>query len=418
VSVTADDLMKLVVAKYLSSDEFNGLPVREVTGGAGMAAVRQVISDGRARLNFGAPHPNPHILGLELPPVGDQLKALGTQQALTHVCLYPSAAHLRSHRLPRRFANRPFTKELARGSPQLTFRFFDLTVLEAYRNDPRYLYRTTDISGYLSISDRFDNSESMPDPDKILLQHFGFGYSRDISQRVVCVCLRDLSRLTPEHQAVWAARRLDGEYLPHPDFWRMVMGEWGEGVSLFSAFLEELHHTNELARLMGGPPFYLRTYTDDGRPTELSWLIRPTLREFNGFVHLLDKLMSENLNREFFAGRVELESERQRGDGKVVVTQKGTIALLEDWLAATFRPKDPGPITEMLAAFREVRRRRQKPAHAAQDDAFDQGYFKEQRDLSIKAYAAVRTIRLILQNHPACRNHRVPDFLNEQIWTY
>src|SRR5688572_12553489 len=57
-------------------------------------------------------------------------------------------------------------------------------------------------------------------------------------------------------------------------------------------------------------------------------LIRPTLREFNAFVHVLDKFMSENINKNFFGADVSPETERPRKDGKIVVTQKGTIQLL------------------------------------------------------------------------------------------
>ncbi len=52
---------------------------------------------------------------------------------------------------------------------------------------------------------------------------------------------------------------------------------------------------------------------------------------------------------------MELESEEERGDGKIVVRQKGTIQLLEGWLKKYFRTDDSQAVTELLSTFRRVR---------------------------------------------------------------
>jgi len=73
-------------------------------------------------------------------------------------------------------ADRPFTRRLALGEPQLAFAAFDLAVLETYRNDPRYVFRAGDAGGMISISDEHYQSPEMPDRDQVLLQSFGFCY--------------------------------------------------------------------------------------------------------------------------------------------------------------------------------------------------------------------------------------------------
>jgi hypothetical protein len=76
-------------------------------------------------------------------------------------------------------------------------------------------------------------------------------------------------------------------------------------------------------------------------------------------------------------------------------------------------------MTEMFATFKKIRKLRQKPAHSVEEDKFDQTYVKSQRDLIIKAYNVMRTLRLILANHPNVRGYRVPDWLQTgKIWTY
>jgi hypothetical protein len=74
----------------------------------------------------------------------------------------------------------------------------------------------------------------------------------------------------------------------------------------------------------------------------------------------------------------------------------------------------------MIETFKEVRKLRQRPAHAADDNRFDQACYEEQRQLTIRAYQAVRTLRLILANHPASGSYdKVPDWLYKgEIYTY
>ena len=70
-------------------------------------------------------------------------------------------------------------------------------------------------------------------------------------------------------------------------------------------------------------------------------------------------------------------------------------------LSTAFRAKDHAPQgSELIGAFREIRGLRNKPAHTLNDDAYDPALFKEQRRIFLLGYDAVRTLRLILTNHP------------------
>lgn len=124
------------------------------------------------------------------------------------------------------------------------------------------------------------------------------------------------------------------------------------------------------------------------------------MSEFSEFALLLDKMISDNIDKAFFENDVELESEEERSDGKIAVRQKGTLQILETWINRYFRPQDRSSLDEMFSVFRKVRKLRQKPAHKVNVDEFNQEYFHKQRELIIDAYDAVRTLRLILSNHP------------------
>ncbi len=56
------------------------------------------------------------------------------------IVLYPTPSVLKKIVRPRSYLGRPFSLMLACGCAQLEPRFFDLSVLETYRNDPRYYY--------------------------------------------------------------------------------------------------------------------------------------------------------------------------------------------------------------------------------------------------------------------------------------
>ena len=128
---------------------------------------------------------------------------------------------------------------------------------------------------------------------------------------------------------------------------------------------------------------------------------------------LLDKMMSDNINIKFFENDVELESEEEREDGKIIVRRKGTVQILTAWVNKYFKPVDAKPIENMIATFKKVRKLRQKPAHKVNTDSFNQDIFKKQRQIIINSYDAIRTLRMILANHPDVR--KKPPEISEQL---
>ena len=135
---------------YLESGDFNGLPVRQAapTIGECRQLLRTLIEQGLAVVNFGDRHPNPHILAFEPEDVDVQLRKINTS-AVEDACIYPSTEYLSARVDITRYPGRPFTQRLALGAPQLKLAAFDLAVLERYRNDPRYVYRTDDVQGLI-----------------------------------------------------------------------------------------------------------------------------------------------------------------------------------------------------------------------------------------------------------------------------
>lgn len=404
-------IVRQVIEKYLSSGDFNGLSYTSLHQSLNidentlLILLSELIEEDQIEIVYGDYHPNPHIKAFSGLDKSEQFSKLKNHELLSYACLYPHSSVLKNiSQISIEYADRPYSKELALGAGQLDYRAFDLSILEIYRNDPRYHYDNNDISGRISVTTEHYQSESMPNSDKALLQTFGFCYNA-VFDRAVAVYLRYLSDLTPEHQQIWKSKELVGDYKLHPDYYLMsILGNWGTRISIFDAFIQEIDTINKMCETIRKPHLFRNAFLGS-RPREFAFLLRPTLTEFNSFVHLLDKMMSDNLNIDFFRGDISLEIEKERPDGKIVIKPKGTIQLLEDWIRKYYRPSEPEILNEIFAAFRKVRSLRQKPAHAVKENEFNQQYFKDQRQLINKAYNAMRTIRLILANHPLVKSN-------------
>lgn len=415
-----DELISRATDFYLESGDFNGYPARHIHEEYGLSyeeirkIFTEIVASGKGTVIFGDLHPNPHIRAFADEPVEKQLEKLETVN-IEDSCLYPSASHLSKVVKRDDYQDRPFTLELALGAGQLEHRSFDLSVLEVYRNDPRYYYSNDDIQGHICVTDEFFESDQMLEKDQVILETFGFSYDKQMN-RAVAVFLRYLNQLSPAHQQFWNSKRVSGEFELHQGYYRSsILGDWDSGISVFKAFIEELKIINHMCKAMGRPELFRDTF-DRNWPRNFSFLVRPTQKEFNDFVLTLDKMMSDNINKKFFRDEIPDETEEKRGDGKVALRSKGTISMLNEWLNLKFRPKDPKLMHDMIAAFRKVRRLRQKPAHAVDADTFDQKFFHRQRELIISAYTAIRTLRLIFANHPKVISAKIeiPDFLHPE----
>jgi len=413
--ITSNQLLQLVLEQYVTSADFNGLPAyvaMERTCAALeeiKSALQELLKSEQVTVLFGDRHPNPHIRAFHDEPSEKQIEKLEAFDG-SYFVIYPSA-HTLATRIDRtQYEGRPYTLALALGAPQLDFASFDPAVLDSYRRDPRYHFQTDDIQGQISVAGEAYESTTFPARDKVFLQSFAFSFSTQM-ERAVAVFHTDLGRLSPEHQRVWAAKQLEGKYHMHPDAYRaLVLGDWNLKISLGDAFLEEMRTINHMCELIGWPPLFKKVFE---RPKEFGFMLRPTRRELSDFILLLDKMLSENINVDFFPATIARESEKLRADGKIVVQQRGTIAMLEEWLNTALRIPDPDPKNQLLDELREIRKLRQRPAHAIDDDAHDPALFAEQRRIFLGGYHVVRTLRLLLANHP--RAKRAQDEMNEQV---
>lgn len=418
-----DLVLGRTVEHYLASEDFNGLPgwelIREMGVGC-VLLVEDLVRERLLSLNFGNHHPNPHIKAFRARPVEEQIATL-RERGLDAACVYPERRHLEQVVDPIRYQCRPYTLALALGEPELSHRGFELAVLERYRNDPRYLYRNDDISGMFSMHTEFTRDGGAPERDQVSMQTFGFCFD-DEGSCYVAAFLRYLSNLSPEHQQYWSTLEVERRTRIHPDYFRpTILGAFPENTSVYTAVLLELKTINDMSRAMGRAPLLRQDFRDGEPPPHFGRLVRPTAHEFGQFVHTLDRMLSDNLNLDFFGEDVPRETEFERADGRIVVRQKGSIQVLADWVEQRFHPaseEDRDPIAEMIRVLRDIRRRRMRPAHALDNNAFRQEFAQEQRHLIVKVYGAVKVLRLILSRDPLSAAVELPPYIGEgHIWT-
>ena len=192
-----------------------------------------------------------------------------------------------------------------------------------------------------------------------------------------------------------------------------MLGEITDNVSYFKAIMTEITLINQMTQSVCGRTLFLRDF-NESRPPGLTFFRLPTLKNFNEFVLAMDKMLSDNLNREFFRPTISLESESLRSDGKVVVQQKGTLSLLEEWIRSRFIWEDVEDAVAMIVApLRRVRQLRQSPAHKVEENVYSEEYEDQQHEILRAVYGSVVQIRETLSKDPAAPAIQIPTFLSE-----
>lgn len=413
---TRDKVRELVARFFIESRDFNGIPGRTLVERCGaarndvVAALADLVPEAEVTVVTPSDFVNPHVKPWAI-PVDRQLAGLARGD-LDRACVYPSSGLVRAIVDDMsQYDDRPFTKRLALAEGQLEPVFFDLSVLESYSADPRYRFTWSDYNGSIGLTDEHHGSVDVEPADDSFLQTFGLGYD-DRGQRVVVVHLRYLHGLSPEHQQIWNARLVKRpSKMVYEYYQNGVLAEWAEDVSFYTAVLLEMRVINEIATIVGRPPLFRDTFDHD-HPREFSIFFRPTLRNFDAFVQVLDKMLSENIDKAFFVGKVPDEERTIRKDGTIEVRQRGTLAMLDEWLTR-WRVTEPGYPASIMDALREVRTLRQQPAHRIVSNEYDKQYAVKQDELVERVYLSLRILRLVLQNLPQAKTVKVPDVLQQ-----
>ena len=168
-----------IVDRYLSSGDFNGLPLRDV-GAQAVAELPSLVRDGLVQVMSSEDYINPHIRPWPSKrSVDEQIASL--TEADKGCCLYPAPKAMTDRLDPEMYRSEPYKRRLATGNGSLEPVYFRFDVLEVYRNDPRYNFQFDDFGASIATSSAVYDDEAEPAGDKIYISHVGFAY--DTSSR-------------------------------------------------------------------------------------------------------------------------------------------------------------------------------------------------------------------------------------------
>jgi hypothetical protein len=201
--------------------------------------------------------------------------------------------------------------------------------------------------------------------------------------------------------------------LSEPYFRSSIEGEFWANRSVRYAIVEEMRLIHALSEAIWGRSLF-RAPPEGDVPIGLTSFLRPTAENFNRFVMALDKLLSESIDAKFFEGKVPLETETLRSDGKIVVQNKGTLTLLEEWLLDEITWDNPNAFREVvIQPLRKVRRLRQTPAHTFAPDTFSAKYREARKQLLWDVFNSLSNIRATFARHPRAHQIQIPDWLDD-----
>lgn len=291
--------------------------------------------------------------------------------------------------------------------------YFDIQVLERYFEDPKYLIFYSDYRGSIVIDDKYvdENVERIE-----YLRDFGLAYKKDdFYDRAVVTFAGDLIKLPSKMQSHFYSYYLENQndYYPNDGFVKnLIMGEWVDYISIYQALTMEIYYINEMCSAIGIPKMFLQEFSFDTswqneRPSDFHILLMPTEKKYYDFIITLEKMITGNLNINTFLTSACLINpvEREDSEGKI----KGSLTLLVEWI--TQNVKLANIDGDIKLPLRKLIKERQTPAHKLIENKYDKIYWKKQNDFIQDVYVAVRNIRLVMANHPMCKNVKIPDCL-------
>jgi hypothetical protein len=416
MSDSSKQLLEKVLQQYRTSADFNGLYFGSEDA-ADIGVASDLVRSGLVQVVSEQDYVNPHIRPWPSKRTVDEQvhSLLQLPDSQYGLCLYPTPEALAAHPAADTYPEEPYREAMLAGRGALELAFFRFDVLEQYRNDPRFSFRFYDFGCETVISDAAYEDEEEEEHDKIIMGHIGFaydlsGYDRNDPAspivRRVCAFYGDLAKLTAIHQQRWKTYQVDDSHLhPHPVWWMQQMGHWADGLGPFDRFFFEINAINELTEAVLDAPLF----KSSDRPREFGWILRPSQQEWDSFVQLMDKLLSENLNaRALDAAQAPRRNENDQPLGTI---NRLAAVLLRHGIAEEI-------VHEVLAPLRDIRSARNQPSHALRTNVDDKSFVHQQVEIMERVNLSLEQLRHWWQTHPANKDWTEPDYAGDGAKRY
>ena len=440
-----DDESKInskVLDFYLASNDFNGIPLSEIISkDMDFKQVKLILKNLilNKKVDLFSSDVNPHIKPFDISTCKEnQIKILEDlpndyplsntngsiniidyeHNVFSSICLYPTEESL-SEKIGsiKEYLEIPhFTKMLYFGKPQLDFLYFRIDVLDRYSGDPRYTVNCLDYRGSIYYSGDTPKHSG----DDTFLEHFGLAYNKKLKENLICVFIRDLNKLSERHQNHFFSymEEKTDDHIPDYDYYRnSILAEWAENGSIFKAFLEEIKIINLMTFAICNNRLFKNEFTTDSekRPEFFHPFLKPTSTVFDNFCRTLDKLFTENLNKDCL-----LEMNKLFGSKMVIEEKDGSLAILGKFLKTYFRPNNGEDLGKLVTNVwkRKIRKSRSKASHEITENKYDLKIFGDYRKTIKEAYDSIRLIRLVFSNHPIVKDLISSKAINIPKWLF
>jgi len=232
--------------------------------------------------------------------------------------------------------------------------------------------------------------------------------------------LRDLGKLSPEHQVFWGNKEIPAdECKVLADYYdNLINGSWISSRSVFSALIDEINAIYKLTAAIFGVSIFREELVGDKRPRNFTFFFSPTSKNYYDFINLLDKYISENINKAFFKNKINLEELIPLDLNRYERVQKNTIRILEEWLSKFFNYTDVNTPKEIVKPFKKIRKERQNPAHNIIDNQYDPTYVKKQKEIMEECYLSMGSIRRNIETHPKAKSVELPKWMGSENVKY
>ncbi|MDN5744594.1 MAG: hypothetical protein L0H31_05675 [Nocardioidaceae bacterium] len=414
----AGDLLAKVIDHYLTSREFNGLPVGESPGPTTNA--EQLIREGLSQLVTSTDYLNTHIRPWLKNDTERQVNELSeAAHGKLQACLYPTPTAMQAHAPELTYAA-PYRDRMTMGYGTLELAFFDLAALETYVHDPAFSFTfgddgfrfatapsvapdNEDASDDEAAEDSPVDDESLGELDDDLLAiECGYAYDHRVDysgdepiSRHWCAFLHDLVSLPARHQTRLSTFERDGTGLvAHPEWWdREIGGRWTDSIGPFTKILWELEAINDVWTIAFGTSLFSTVE----RPRAWGWVLRPTTGAWNDFILLTDKLLSDNLRHKGLDAASAPKTDEANN-------HLGSLSRLQELFIKASSTAVVDNVRYVLQPLRDVRKERQSPAHRIEDTTSDANIVNRQRDLLRDVAHSLHGIRTFVQTHPKVRS--------------
>ena len=297
----------------------------------------------------------------------------------------------------------PFNKMLLEGMPHLHFLYFRIDVLNRFLYDPRYLVYNMDYTG--SIYYKIDNCTNEKDENNIYLNHFGLAYNCKTNENVITIFPHDLAKLSLKHQYYFYSHLFDNQedFVPDILYYKSVMGDFAVGISIFSAFFDEMKLINDMFIIICAKSLFknMFEFSQEDRPEYFHPFLMPTKTMYHNFCRTLYKIFVEQLDKDAiieFAKKMNIELNN--------VEKKRPMTLLQELFSKGFKPIDGYDTGKEIINIwkKELHECRNKISHSFVDDVYDIKIFNKYKSTLDEAYKSIRLIRLVLSTIPKIKN--------------